>query len=109
MPRSAGGLRAPAVLGCPPVNPLEQITELGGGDRHRFAGARRPDEPPALQTLGEQALPLAIMPKAFDEIAATPAKDKQMSAIRVALEGLLHQERQALIALPHIGVSARQP
>ena len=98
MPRSAGCFRPPRVLRSPPIYPFEQITELCGSDRHRPATARRPDEPSPLETLGEQALPLAIVPKTLDEVAATPAKDKKVPAIGIVLEGLLDQERQALIA-----------
>src|SRR4029078_8257491 len=109
MPRSAGCFRPPRVLRSPPIYPFEQITELCGSDRHRPATARGPDEPSPLETLGEQALPLVIVPKTLDEVAATPAKHKKVHAIGICLEGLLNQEREALIALPHIGMATRQP
>ena len=53
---------------------------------------------PALQPLGEQASPLAIMPNDFDEIAATAAEDKEVPAMRIALERLLHQQGQPVKA-----------
>src|SRR6476659_1264209 len=109
MPRSAGCFRPPRVLRSPPIDPFEQITELCGSDRHRPATARRPDEPSPLEPLGEQTLHLAIVPKTLDEVAAAPAKDKKLPAIGIVLEGLLNQERDALIALPHSGMSTRQP
>src|SRR3954469_12571271 len=37
------------------------------------------------------------------------AKHKQMTAVRIALEHLLHLQRQAVKAAPHVGMAARQP
>src|SRR5262249_31542319 len=54
-------------------------------------------------------LAMIVVPKTFDEITPTAAKHKQMSTVQVALERLLHQQRQALIALPHVGMAGCQP
>jgi hypothetical protein len=40
--------------------------------------------------------------------AATP-EDKQMPAVRIALEHLLHQEGQAVKPFAHVGMAGRQP
>ena len=49
------------------------------------------------------------MPDHLQQIAAAPTKAKQMSAQRIAPQHLLHQQRQTRKALPHIGVTGRQP
>jgi hypothetical protein len=46
----------------------------------------------AFKSLREQALCLPVVPKTFDETATTAPEDEQMTAIRIALEGLLNQQ-----------------
>src|SRR5262249_40144222 len=52
---------------------------------------------------------LAVMPQHLDQAAAPAPEHEQMPAMRVALELLLHQQRQAIKPLAHIGVAGRQP
>jgi hypothetical protein len=52
---------------------------------------------------------LAVVPDNLQQIAAAAPEAKQMSAQRVATQNLLHLERQARKALPHVGVSRGQP
>src|SRR5688572_1577839 len=43
-------------------------------------------------------------------MACAPATEhEQMPAVRIALERLLHQQRQAIKPLAHVGVTGRQP
>src|SRR5262245_6844392 len=49
------------------------------------------------------------MPKHFDQPTPPAAEHKWVSAVGIALEHLLHQERQAIEALAHIGMASRQP
>src|SRR5438105_10261396 len=49
------------------------------------------------------------MPEHLDQPAPPTPKDEQMAVVRIALEHLLHQQRQPVEALAHIGVAARQP
>src|SRR5580704_1656869 len=111
---SARGLRPPGVLRQTPVDPFEQIAELRRRDRHRpvrgFArNGRWPDEASALQPLGEKAHPLAVVPQDLEQATAPPAEHEQMAVVGIALEGLLHQHRQAIEAFAHVGVPGRQP
>src|SRR5258708_26526230 len=92
---SARGLRPPCVLRQTPVDPFEQIAELRRRDRHRPVGifarnGRWPDEASALQTLREQAHPLAIMPQHLQQSAAPPAEHEQMAAVWLTLNTLRH-------------------
>src|ERR1700704_6807728 len=108
MPRSTRRLRPPGVLRQPPVDPFEQITELRRRDRHRPVGvfarnARWPDEASTLQTLRKQAHPLAVMPQDLQQPAAPAPEHEQMAVVGIALERLLHQYRQAVEALAHVG------
>ena len=52
---------------------------------------------------------LAVVPDHLQQVAATSSEAKQMSAQRVAAQHLLHLERQARKALPHVGVPRGQP
>src|ERR1051326_8168521 len=65
-------------------------------------GRRGPDEPSALQTLGIERHAETIVPENLDQ-------DEQVPAVRIALQLLLHQQRQAIEALAHVGVAGRQP
>src|SRR5436190_23115529 len=49
------------------------------------------------------------MPDHLQKIAAASTKAKQLSAQRIAPQYLLHLQRQARKALPHIGVTGGQP
>src|SRR5262244_3183562 len=114
MSHSAGCLWTPRVLRQTPINAFQQITELRRCDRHNCIGtaagnARWPDEAAALQPLGKQAHALAIMPQHFHQSTAPSAKHKEMAVMRIALECLLHQQCQAIKALAHVRVAARQP
>jgi len=49
------------------------------------------------------------MPQNLDQPTAAATEDKQMATVRIALERLLHQQRQAIKTLTHVGMTARQP
>ncbi len=74
-----------------PVDPFQQHRQLRRADRQLAIRNRRPDKAPALKALGEQARALAVPPDHLDQIAATTAKDKQMTGIRVFAKNLLGQ------------------
>ena len=101
--------RTPGFLRHSPIDALQQIAELRRRDRHRSVGRRRPQEPSPFQPFGEQAQALAIAPKALDQIAAPTAEDKQMAAMRIALQRLLDDQRKPVEALAHVGMARRQP
>lgn len=46
--------------------------------------------------------PLAIMPDNLDQAAAATAEDEQVSTHRIALQSLLHHQRQISQALAHV-------
>src|SRR5229473_6388293 len=62
-----------------------------------------------MYVVGKQARTLAVMPDHLQEIAAAPTKAKQLAAQGIASQYLLHLQRQARKALPHVGVAGRQP
>src|SRR5579863_2067181 len=101
--------RAPCLLRITPINPRKQVTKLRRGDRHRTVGRARPQEAAPFQPLREQAGSLAIMPDHFQQVASATTKAKQLSAQRIAPQYLLHLQRQARKALPHVGMAGRQP
>src|SRR6266567_5625760 len=95
-PHSARHLRPPRVLRHPPVDPFEQITKLRRRDRHQTGRWRLPDEATPLQSLRKQAHPLPVVPQHLDQGTAPATEDEQVSAVRIALELLLDQQRQAV-------------
>src|SRR4051812_42667113 len=119
-PRPAPGLRPPqitelnspgppGVSGHPPIDSFEQIAELPRCNRHDTLGGRRPDEPTVLQPLHEETHALGVMPQDLDQVTPAAAKDEKMAGVRVALEHLLHLEREPVHALAHVGAAGGQP
>src|SRR5258707_139713 len=102
-------LWTPRMLRHAPVDGFQRMAELRGRDRDDALRCRRPDEAAGLQPLREQTHALPVVPQNLDRSAATSAKDKELAAVRIALELLLHQERQAIEAPPHVGVARCQP
>src|SRR5438045_3201046 len=47
------------------------------------------------------------MPENLDQMAALAAEHVEIAAVRIALQRLLHLDRQAVHAAPHIGVPRR--
>src|SRR5258708_28568825 len=106
---SSRHLRPIGPLRQPPVDALQQVTELCCRDRHRLTLGARPHEAPSLQPLGQQAHPLAIVPKDLQQPAALAAEHEQVATVRIAPERLLHQQRKAIEAAAHIRHAAPQP
>src|SRR5713226_5279681 len=115
MPRSgfdknlAGRLRSPRVLRQTPIDPFEEVAELRRRDHHRPIHSRWPDEAATFQPLRKQAHALPVMPQHLDQATATAAEHEQMAVVRIALERLLYQQRQAVEALAHVRAAGRQP
>src|SRR5258706_6850206 len=107
--RLSRGLWTPRVLWHAPVDAFQQIAKLRRRDRDGARRRRGPDEAATLQPLGEQAQALAVVPQNLDQPTTPSAKHEKLSAVRIALELLLHQERQAVKAPPHVGMTRRQP
>src|SRR5512132_2025590 len=90
---SPGTRRTIGASRSPPVDPLEQHRQLRRAQRHRALARLRPDEPAALQPLGEQAETLTVPIQHLDEVAAPAAKDEQMPGERVLPQHLLRPHR----------------
>ncbi len=69
----------------------------------------RPDETPPFQTLSQQAQPVTIPPKHFDEIAASAPEDENVTRIRVLFEHGLRGRAETSEAAPHIGDAGSDP
>src|SRR3546814_6182836 len=68
----------------------------------------RPDEPAPVHALREQAQALAIVPEQLDQIAALAAEREQRARVRTLLQHLLHQHRETIEPLAHVGGAAGQ-
>ena len=107
-------LWTPRLLRQTPVDPFQQISELGRRDRHAsirlpLRNGRRPHKPASLQSFCEQTHALAIVPKYLDQSTTPAAEDEQMTIVRITFERLLNQHGQTIKAFTHIRVAARQP
>src|SRR6516164_3840829 len=49
------------------------------------------------------------MPKHFHEIAPVAAEHEEIPGVRIALQALLHLEREAIHAAAHVGMTGRNP
>src|ERR1700679_3438026 len=101
--------RTMGFLRVAPIDSRQKVAHLRRRDRHCFARNRWPDEPSSLESLGEQACSLAIVPDHLHKIASATAEDEQMTAERVFTQHLLHLERQRRKASAHVRVACRQP
>jgi hypothetical protein len=63
----------------------------------------------ALQSLGIGRHAQPIVPKDLDQLAAFATEYVEVSAVRVAFEGLMHQHGQRVRAAAHVGVAGRNP
>ncbi len=61
-----------------PINAFEQIAQLPRRQAHWLALRYGPDEPSALQLLGKQTRPLAVMPDQLDQIPALAPEHKHL-------------------------------
>jgi hypothetical protein len=89
--------------------PSSNIDSCAGGQRHSAILRLRPNEAALLKPLGEQAQTLSVPAQHLDQIAALAAEHEQLSAERILAKLPLGQRGQAVKALPHVGVTARQP
>src|SRR5829696_5656953 len=110
-PRTESACRTgtPGSLWMTPIDPLQKVAELRGRDRHGAVGRGRPEEAAPFEALGVKRQAEAVVPEHFDEIAATAAEDIEVAGVRIATEGLLDLEREAIHAAAHVGMACRQP
>ncbi len=69
---SAKLMRSPSTLRQTPVDSFQQVAKLRRTDRRRLVFGARPHEATALQSLGQQAHPLTVVPQHLDQPAALP-------------------------------------
>src|SRR5579863_4748224 len=102
-------VRLVRALDASPVDPFQQHRELRGAQAHGPMRRLRPHETPALQSLGEEAQPIAAPPQNLHSITRFATKHKQLSGERILRELRLHQCRESIEAVAHIGRSGGEP
>jgi hypothetical protein len=107
--RLSGCNRSPCVLGISPIDSVQHVSELRRRDRNDAVRSRGPNEPAALQPLGVERHADAVMPEDLYQRAALPPKHIEIAGVRIALERLLHLQRQAVHPAPHVGMAGRDP
>lgn len=90
----ARDLRPDRMLGITPVDRLKHERQLRRRDRNDAIAGRWPDKPAAFETVGIKRHPDPIMPQNLQKIAAPASEDKQITAVRIALESLLDLNRE---------------
>ena len=93
MRRLTSYLWPPRLLRRPPTDSFQQMAKLHGRDRHHPIGRRRPQKAFAFEPLGNRQAP---WPSCQMILIRSPraAEHKQMPAMRIALQRLLHKQRQ---------------
>jgi hypothetical protein len=82
-PRSSGRRGPPSVLGIPPINPVQHISELRRRDRNDSGYSRRPNKPPALDPLCVKRHADAVMPENFNQRTVAPTEHVQIAGERL--------------------------
>ena len=82
---------------------------MRNADRDNAVRHRRPQKTAALQPLREQTRPLTVMPNDLDQVAAAAPKNVEITSVRIMLQALLNQTRQARESAAHIGMAGRKP
>src|SRR5215472_15861497 len=96
--RSARAFGPPCPLRIPPVDSFEHVGHLPRRNRNDALLRRRPDELPAVEPLGVERQPNAVMPEDLRQVASAPAEEVETAAVRIALQLLLNLKRQSLHA-----------
>jgi hypothetical protein len=107
-PHSSGDFGAPGPDRHPPIDPFKQHAELRRRQSRHPVGRRRPNEPPFLQTRGEQTHPLRVPIQRLEQITAAAPEAKNVTRERVLLEHRLDLHRQPVHAFAHVGPAAGQ-
>ncbi len=85
---------------------IEKGGQLTRREAYQSGAALWPGEPAALQPLAQKTQPDAIMPKQFDQSGTPAAERKHGTTKRVLSKTALHQHRQPVHALAHVGPPA---
>src|SRR5580700_1644458 len=93
----------------PPIDPVEHVSELRRRDSNYAISRRRPDESALLQPLGVQRHAEAVVPKNLDQVTSSASEDVKIARMRIALQGFLDLQSQAVHAATHIGSPDRKP
>lgn len=93
-------------MDAPPIQALEQGSELGGTEPDHTVLDLGPAKLSVLQPLGVEAQTRAVPEHELDAIGALGAKDKDRAAERIGAQLLTDQGRQALGAFPVMQSSA---
>src|ERR1700678_3891824 len=102
-------VRLVRALDAPPVDPLQQHRELRGAQTHRPMRRLRPHEAPAFKTLGEETQSIPAPPQDLHPITRFATEHKELSRERVLGELRLHESRESIEAVAHIGRARGEP
>src|ERR1700680_4267844 len=102
-------VRLVRALDASPIDPFQQHRELRGAQAHRPMRRLRPHETPALQTLGEEAQPIPAPPQNLHPITRFATKHKKLSGKRILRELRLHESRESIEAVAHVGCARGEP
>src|SRR5215472_7209299 len=102
-------LGLPSSLHATPIDAFQKHRKLGSTDVYHSALRLRPDEPTSLQTLRKKTKTIAVEPQALHDVAASAAKNKDMSGKWLLLENGLHLRAETVKATTHIGDAGRYP
>src|SRR3954470_3813586 len=106
---SSRATRPEGVARVPPIDPVQHIAELSGRNAHHSIARRWPQEAALFKTLGIERHADAVVPKDLDQVTAGATEHVEIARVWIPAKRLLHLQRQAVHAAPHIGPPDRQP
>src|SRR6202051_4950662 len=102
-------LRTEGMTRIAPIDSVEHVGQLRGGDSDYAVRRRWPDEAAFLQPFGIERHAETVMPDDLDQIATRASEDKEIACMGIALQCLLDLQSQAIHASPHVRSSDRKP
>ena len=105
--RLSGAPRPVCILRVTPVDTLQKAGQLRGVSDTVPSVAE--GHTTLLEPLGLERQTDIVVPGDLDQRACAATEHEQIAAVRITLETLLHQQRQALHALANIHVAERDP
>src|SRR3954453_11491343 len=86
---SSRGTRPDGVARIPPINPVQHVAQLGGGNTHHALARRGPQEATLFQALRIKRHADPIVPKNFYQITAGTSEHVEIARMRIPAERLL--------------------
>ena len=101
--RLSGAAWPPGMTRVSPVDSVEHITELRGGNPNNAVSRRGPNKLAAVETFCIKRHAEAVMPDDLDEVGFDASEDEKITRVWVPAKRLLNLQSQARHPAAHVG------